>query len=206
MKTYNRKASMKNRGKRNMQRLIYGRTIVIISLLLIQFLLFASMTVWLKEYSGAIYAALEAVGLLTVIVVMNRRENPMFKLAWIIAILSMPVFGTVLYIYVQNQFGFKMITWRVKVLSLEVKPFLHPKPECQKALREQNERVHGLSQYVMYSCGHPAYQHSNVTYFPIGEDKYKQLLIELKKAKKFIFMEYFIIREGVMLNPILDIL
>ena len=206
MKTRNSNSKMKKTGRRNVQRLIYGRTIIIILLLLLQCFMFASSIFWLKEYSAAIYAALEFIAVLTVIVVMNRRENPMFKLAWIIAILSMPVFGTILYIYVQNQFGFKMITWRVKVLNLEVKPFLKQNREYLKSLNQENQQVYGLSKYVSYSCGHPAYQHSEVTYFPSGEDKYKKLLHELKKAKKFIFMEYFIIREGKMLNPILDIL
>ena len=43
-------------------------------------------------------------------------------------------------------------------------------------------------------------------YFPLGEDKFKDMIIELEKAKKFIFMEYFIIEKGFMWNSILEIL
>lgn len=34
------------------------------------------------------------------------------------------------------------------------------------------------------------------TYFPLGEDMHPQLLADLEKAEKFIYMEYFIIEEG----------
>lgn len=44
------------------------------------------------------------------------------------------------------------------------------------------------------------------TYFPLGEDMHPQLLADLSKAEKFIYMEYFIIEEGKFWNSILDIL
>lgn len=43
-------------------------------------------------------------------------------------------------------------------------------------------------------------------YFPSGEDKFSAMLAELQKAKDFIFMEYFIIDEGLMWGSILKIL
>ena len=43
-------------------------------------------------------------------------------------------------------------------------------------------------------------------YFPLGEYKFKALVEELKKAKKYIFMEYFIVEEGYMWGTILNIL
>lgn len=197
---------LKDRSKRNVQRLIYGRTLIIILLLLVQFILLFSMVFWLKEYSAVIYAGFELMALLSVVTIMNRRENPMFKLAWIILILLLPVFGAALYIFVQSQFGFKVITWRVKILNLECKPFLKQKKETFAALEKQNLHVAGTSRYISYASGHPVYNHTKVTYFPLGEDKFKQLLIELSNAKQFIFLEYFIIKEGIMWESVLEIL
>lgn len=197
---------LKDKSKRNVQRFIYGRTLIIILLLLIQFFLLFSMVFWMKEYSTVIYAAFELVALITVVVVMNRHENPMFKLAWIILILAMPVFGAALYLFVQNQFGFKVITWRVKILSMECKPYLKQKRETKEILKKRNPHVAGTANYISYSSGHPVYDHTVATYFPLGEDKFKQLLVELSNAKKFIFMEYFIIKDGIMWDSVLEIL
>ncbi len=43
-------------------------------------------------------------------------------------------------------------------------------------------------------------------YFEIGEQMHSAMLEDLKNAEKFIFMEYFIIEEGIFWNSILDIL
>ena len=40
----------------------------------------------------------------------------------------------------------------------------------------------------------------------MGEVKFERMVQELKKAKRYIFMEYFIIQEGTMWNTILDVL
>ena len=45
-----------------------------------------------------------------------------------------------------------------------------------------------------------------MTYFPLGEDKWARMLPELEKAEKFIFLEYFIIDEGLMWGRVLEIL
>lgn len=56
------------------------------------------------------------------------------------------------------------------------------------------------------SGGYPVCGNTEVTYFPLGEDKYKAMLEELQKAQEFIFMEYFIIDDGEMWREIVKIL
>ena len=53
---------------------------------------------------------------------------------------------------------------------------------------------------------HPVYKNTSVTYFPLGEDKFRELLIRLEQAESFIFLEYFILDEGTMWGEILEIL
>ena len=52
----------------------------------------------------------------------------------------------------------------------------------------------------------PIFDRTQVTYFPLGEYKFRAMLEELEKAEKYIFMEYFIIEEGYMWGCILDVL
>ena len=54
-----------------------------------------------------------------------------------------------------------------------------------------------LANYVQKN-GYPAYQNTEVKYFPGGEAFFEELLVQLKNAKRFIFLEYFIIDEGLM--------
>lgn len=50
------------------------------------------------------------------------------------------------------------------------------------------------------------YRNTKAKYSPMGEDMNKAMLEDLRKAEKFIFLEYFIIEEGIFWNGILDIL
>ncbi|MFR4725010.1 MAG: hypothetical protein ACLT9S_08190 [Faecalibacterium sp.] len=45
-----------------------------------------------------------------------------------------------------------------------------------------------------------------MTYFPSGEAKFAELLCQLEKAKQYIFLEYFIIDEGLMWGRVLEVL
>ncbi len=57
-----------------------------------------------------------------------------------------------------------------------------------------------------HTAGFSAYHESGAVYYPLGEDKFADLMTELKKAEKFIFLEYFIIERGIMWNAVLEIL
>ena len=50
------------------------------------------------------------------------------------------------------------------------------------------------------------YENNAVRYLPSGEAKFEALLEELEKAERFIFLEYFIIDEGVMWGRVLKVL
>ncbi len=50
------------------------------------------------------------------------------------------------------------------------------------------------------------FENTSITYFPLGENKFEEMLRQLETAKHFIFMEYFIVGEGLMWGRILEIL
>lgn len=73
-------------------------------------------------------------------------------------------------------------------------------------IKEKVPSLYNLNTYVNRQGNYPICNHTNVKYYPLGEDKFKDLLSELEKAQDFIFMEYFIIEEGKMWGSILQIL
>lgn len=60
--------------------------------------------------------------------------------------------------------------------------------------------------HYLASCGFPVHRHTSAQYFRLGEEQFQAMLRELEKAEHFIFMEYFIIEEGLMWNSLLDVL
>lgn len=71
----------------------------------------------------------------------------------------------------------------------------------QEILEKAGERF-----YLLTDSRYPVYTNTEVSYYPTGERFYEALIRELAAAEDFIFMEYFIVKDGEMLDGILDVL
>lgn len=138
-----------------------------------------------------------------IIHLININDNPTFKLTWIILILIFPVLGAVIYFLTSNATLKKMLGKRLRILDNQSKRIASKDENLSINIKD---KVIASSYNYLYNMGYPCYQDNELKYYPFGEEVYKDMLLELKKAQKYIFMEYFIIEEGVMWNGILDIL
>ncbi len=128
------------------------------------------------------------------------------KMTWTVVITLLPVFGALLYVYMESDVGHRVLKKEIQSKIQKTKNVLNTNPEILKELERENAGAASLIRYIGKSNCHPVYKNNKVTYFSSGEAKFEQLLLELERAKKFIFMEYFIIEEGVMWGQILEIL
>ena len=104
---------LKEKGIKRVKTIIYGRTVIVVLAFLIQFALLISAYLYLREYSLAIYGAFGILGVLVTLHLFNGRENPDFKLVWILPILIFPVFGALFYLYITTQPGTKFLKKRL---------------------------------------------------------------------------------------------
>ncbi len=141
-----------------------------------------------------------------VVYIMNKEDDPAYKLVWMIPICSVPVFGTLLYIFVELNVGGFSLRNKLQKSIRESRPYLRTDPIVLKRMEQESSELANLATYLQKSCGYPAFENTKVTYFPVGEDKFEQLLKDLKRAEHFIFMEYFIIVRGKMWDTILETL
>lgn len=81
---------------------------------------------------------------------------------------------------------------------------LQPQPlAAAQELAEADPGAASLARYLHgKGGGFSVYRNTEVTYFPGGEAKFEELLRQLEKAEKYIFLEYFIIDEGLMWGKI----
>lgn len=187
-------------------RIVFSRTMITMILLLIQiFWLFAGFK-WLGRYSEISLAVMIFISAALLVYIINKDEMPEFKLAWVIPICAAPVFGALLYLFVVGNWGNIGLKKHLDRRLKETEEFLHTDDRVRKKLEIASPHMANLSKYIEEIGGFPAYGSSAVTYFTLGEEKYEDLLAELKKAEKFIFLEYFIVERGRMWNSILDIL
>ncbi|MGL5540651.1 MAG: cardiolipin synthase [Erysipelotrichaceae bacterium] len=174
-------------------------------LILLQLLLVMGVILWLSDYFLWVYAGLNLLSLSIVVYLLNKNENPAYKLAWTIPILIFPLFGGIFYLV----FGNAKMPKELLSENLSVSPELQLAKEKGIPivdLQDTDLSAHKQATYINRNAGFPLYRHTETRFLPTGEIKFEVMLEELEKAEKYIFMEYFIIMEGKMWNTILEVL
>ena len=197
------------RPKKKPKKLIkiaFSKRTTIIILLVLQFAFILLTFTTLSSLSAYVRIVFSWLAIFLAFVIINTNENPAYKLAWIVPLIAMPVFASVLYLMLNNQYSSRRLKAKYAKKLKETKKYLRTDPVLLHKIRRENRDFEKLVRYIQTSGGYPAYTNSSATYLPFGETKFAVMMQELKKAKKFIFMEYFIIDDGKMWQAIVDIL
>lgn len=191
---------------RGLWKVIFGRTAILVGLMLVQILVLFGGVALLGKYMIAFNSLLGFVGVIVLIYILNARQNSSFKLMWIIFILAVPVVGVVFYLYTKVQPGTKYISSKIEQMIKEEELFLRPSREAVNKVLVSSKQEFGMFKYIYEKGNYPVYDKAAVKYFPLGEDKFEEMIYQLEKAKDFIFLEYFIVERGYMWDTVLDIL
>lgn len=181
--------------------IIRGITVGISFFLQIGIMIFLAM--YLMRYSIIVYFILEIVSVITVFALVNNAES--YKMSWIVIILVLPVAGLFLYF----MWGRKRVnSWYFKKfrdVDAKMMQSLRQDESVAQDLEIQHPNKVQISRYLRKS-GFPIYNNTKVDYYRLGEDVLEAIIQDIKKAKKFIFMEYFIVSDGKIWSDILEAL
>ncbi len=191
---------------RKLLRIIFGRTAFVVMSLLLQISILLAGFRFLSHYMVYIYGGFTLLSAFVILYVVNKDENPSFKLAWIIPITVIPVFGTLLYLFLELQWEGKIINRKLRENISDTQPYLKQNPRYMEQLARTSRSNANLAAYIENSGSYPVYGNTNVKYYPVGEEMFEDMKKELEKAKRFIFMEYFIVERGEMWDSLLEIL
>ena len=187
-------------------RLIFSRFTMAILMLVIQVSIIVFCVMFFNHYLLLLFGGSAILGLLITIYIINQEANPSFQISWIILILLVPTVGVFVYLFVKLQIGVIALSKRYQKIRNDMSLFLKQDRDVYLNLEKQDKLVANYVTYMNRISGYPIYQNSNTTYYPFGEKMLKDLLIDLKKAKEYIFLEYFIVAKGIFWNSILEIL
>lgn len=195
------------RHKRQHPSRLFSRRVVTVVLLLAVQAAFPIVGLYvLSDYFIYVNTILRILSIAVTIYIFNRPGNPEYKLAWVIPILIFPLFGGLLYILYRLQASIKHLRLRLLAILEATQPLLEQKPETLEALRRESRCAAAQADYLLRDAGYPVYENTTTEYLSTGEIKFARLKDELSKAKHYIFLEYFIIQEGIMWNSVLEIL
>ena len=192
--------------KKGLLSLIFSRFMIIAILLVLEVALIVSIYFFLYEHVKIIRASLTIFMVVMEIYLFNCDIDASGKLTWMLLLSIIPIPGAVMFFYTQSNSGHRKIMQREADLIKETRSYLHHSEAVMDALEKDGGDTDDLVKYLNHSGCFPAYDQTQVLYFPLGEDKFAAMLRELEKAERFIFMEYFIVEEGYMWGKILEIL
>lgn len=185
---------------------IFSRMTIFIVSILLQLFIYAGIYMFFYEYIGYFYILFLLLSFITIIELLNDEQNPMFKISWILLILSFPIFGIITYILLNNQLLIKEVKKRIKRNKKIDKNYLSQDNIISDKLKELNKEVYNLHTYMYNNAIFPVYNNTDIKYYPSGEEWFEDYIKELQKAKEYIFLEYFIVANGKFWNSVLEVL
>ncbi len=174
-------------------------------LLALQIGLIVLLAYLLEQYAAIVYALLQIAGLVAAVGIYNRRGDVMYKLTWIILILTVPVVGLILF-----------LLWGYGAEQARLRRRVPPRSDEPESVRmraalnaDRLARAMPAWARLMNSLRrreNAVYQNTEAVYFSEGKAFLDDLFSKCEQAQRFIFLEYFILAEGRLWNRLFAIL
>lgn len=185
--------------------LLFHRAILVIFALVVQLILLLIFILKFNEYFVYFYWIGFSLSVIVVLWIVGNKSNPAYKIAWIIPILIFPFFGGVIYLIFGGNHLSNRTQKKMKGMAHQMRKMLEPDFKAEE-LRPFGADAVNQARYLEQIACCPAYANTATEYFPLGDLCFPEMLKELKKARRYIFLEYFIIAEGKMWGAILEVL
>ena len=181
---------------------LFSKTALVFLAIVLQVTPIILFAYYFAESFWQLQLTFQALAALLSIVVINRKENPEFKAPWLVIILLFPIFGVIIYIFFANYYSSPWERKFTRKVHQGIREALGP----QKIDNSPMEAFATIGNYISNLLPYRGCKNSQVTFFPNGQAFFDDLIKELDKAEKFIFLEYFIIAKGVIWGRIHEIL
>lgn len=185
---------------------IIQRRLLVIILLLLQIASILFLLTSSSKASAIIQFSLTILSFVVVFYIISKKGKAANKLTWIIIILTFPIFGGLLYIIIRFQYSNRSLRRLHHLISDKLYQLIKPQKDRLPEVVSQFPDSRVTAQYLQNYSGFPVYNNTETEYLCPGEVFYKRLIEELNKAEKYIFMEFFIVSEGEMLDSIIEII
>lgn len=182
------------------------RTIFFTVSIAVQLLIVIGFILLFNQYFAAFYGFSICVSMAAVVWILNNRNNPVYKMAWIVPIMLFPIFGGLFYLFFNGNRTGRRTKEKMKSIQRQTLEALAANEQIPELMEKEDPDAAKQSRYIQKYAYYPPYRNEGSEYLGSGEKKFKRLTAELEKAERYIFLEYFIIEEGLMWNSILAIL
>lgn len=192
--------------KKGIISMVFSRFGIVLVLLALQILVLLGLFLKFSQLAPHYYIISAVFYIFMITVIVNSDHDASSKITWLTIMAFLPIFGALLYIYTTVDIGHRILKKKVTHILKNTKNKITQDKSVIDKAEEICPDVADLNYYLNKSGRFPLYENTDVTYYPIGEKMFQSMLVELDKAKDFIFMEYFIVDDGYMWDNILEVL
>lgn len=187
-------------------KLLFSRLAFVALFMLLQIVVIVATLFYFQGAYTAVQTVSVALALVTVVYIINQDGSSAFKIAWILPIVFLPLFGIPMYILFGKKRTPESKRDKVAGMLLRYRQTASAVASRTADMAKASPEAALQSAYLERCAGAPVFRRTQTKYFRLGDELFPALLEELKKAERFIFLEYFIVEPGVMWDSILDIL
>lgn len=166
-------------------------------LVLIQMAIIFMLGYWLSGSGFYIYLIIEIASILIIVGLVNDNRNSSYKIAWICIILLLPVTGHIMYALWGKSGATKKIERKIMACIEHGDTFLSYDAGTAESYAKKYPTKSRMSRY-MESQNFPLYKNNRISYYPMGEDTFEAIFKDIEEAQHFIFINFFIVGEGVL--------
>ena len=177
------------------------KTLIMLAIIAIQLAIFVYLNITFALAFKWLLALSFVLSLITCIYVLSSNKNSLSKAVWIIFILIFFTLGYIFYLISDERIFFRKAKIRYKNIYDNSKSYVG-----EKNVYSESSVVERDCTYLYQAGNFNVYKDTAAEYFPSGAQLFDNLLDRLKKAEKFIFIEYFIVSDGNLLNRFFDVL
>ncbi len=192
------------------RKFIFNRGTMMVIAILCETLLIMALMNWLGQVAGGIAGILRLLGMFIVLSIVRTSKHLSSDLMWIFIIMLFPVFGTGLYIFLGANILTSKEMWKLINATRDSAKYYkdHDDKKIIDKATSEYPVCGGLFKYLSGHAGFTAYENKegDFDYYPLGDDGFPAMLEEMKKAKQYIFLEYFIVSRGEMWDSMHEIL
>ena len=155
-----------------------------------------------------IYWLIRAICWVVLIPIVNSRMDPAYKITWLVVMVFLPVLGATLYVLFANKKFTKKEKKSIDGVNEQLDKIMSYSSNgvLKKLNPDKDPDAYSIGQYIKRSGHIDIFDDTETTYYAWGEEAFPVMIEKLKKAKHYIFMEYFIIEQGHFWNSILEVL
>lgn len=173
------------------------RALIVLAAVCVEFAIIIALSFWFNRYTVYFYIVLELSSLLVTLILVNDLRSPAYKVAWISVCMVLPFAGEIMFLLWGNTSAKRKIDFKMMKIMEHGEKYKQYQKSYLDAILEMYPSSGRLNRFLE-SEGFPVTKHNKVKYYPMGEDVFEGIIKDLEQAKKFIFLDFFIVAEGAL--------